>query len=167
MYENVTQPTATNDAFFFFLNRSQGPDVPHEAEKSVIKEPPSKISHNFNQGNQMSKCVQPRVRHILPPQCIICRRDKTVYEHFIRKIKKEKWTLCETISAGKLVLAAEMRRDEKILIEIRRKDLFALEVRYHLNCYRDYTRFLTKRTEKKTLRRKCMKSHMIISVNQS
>ena len=45
--------------------------------------------------------------------------------------------MCETISAGKLVLAAEMPKDEKILIEIRRKDPFALEVRYHLGCYRN------------------------------
>eukprot|EP00057_Strongylocentrotus_purpuratus_P019489 XP_011673963.1 PREDICTED: uncharacterized protein LOC105442958 [Strongylocentrotus purpuratus] len=118
-------------------------DVPLEAEDSGIK-PPSKIRQlRPRQSDQHS--VQPRVRHILPVQCIICRKDKTTCDHFTRKRRKEKLTQCETISAGKLVLAAEMRTDEKILMQIRGKDPVALEVRYHLSCYQNYTRFLTKK----------------------
>lgn len=99
----------------------------------------------------MSTCVQTRVRHILPEQCIICIKDKTAYEQFTRKIKKEILTQCQTIFAGKLVLAAKMRKDEKILIEIRGYDLVTLEVRYHLSCYHNYTRFLTKKDREENL----------------
>ena len=44
-------------------------------------------------------------------------------------------TECETINAGKLREAAEMKNDENILI---------IEVCYHKTSYKNYTRFLSK-----------------------
>ena len=59
--------------------------------------------------------------------------------------------MSETIDAGLLRRAAELKNDEKILVQIRDKDCVAIEVRYHKSCYRNYTKFLTrdqKETEK-------------------
>ena len=53
-------------------------------------------------------------------------------------------TQCETIDAGKLREAAEMKNDENILIHIKDKDCVAIEVCYHKMCYKNYTRFLSK-----------------------
>jgi hypothetical protein len=53
-------------------------------------------------------------------------------------------TQCETIYAGKLREAAEMKNDENILIHIKDKDYVAIEVCYHKMCYKKYTRFLSK-----------------------
>ena len=58
--------------------------------------------------------------------------------------EREKLTQCETITAGKLLLAAELRNDEQILLHIRGQDLVALEIRYHLSCYQTYIKFLSK-----------------------
>ena len=59
--------------------------------------------------------------------------------------------MSETIDAGLLRRAAELKNDEKILVQIRDKDCVAIEVRYHKSCYQNYTKFLTrdqKETEK-------------------
>ena len=52
--------------------------------------------------------------------------------------------LCQTINAGLLRKAAEVKNDEKILLQIRGKDCVAIEVRYHKVCYAKYTKFLTR-----------------------
>ena len=83
-------------------------------------------------------------------QCIICRSNKYKQEKHSKKRLKEKLSLCETLHAGKLVLAAEGRKDEALLLHIRDRDLVASEARYHFTCFRDYTRYLylkTKNTE--------------------
>ena len=54
-------------------------------------------------------------------------------------------THCETIEAGKLKKAAEVTCNESILLQIRGKDLVASEARYHPSCYRNTTRFLSKK----------------------
>ena len=80
--------------------------------------------------------------HLLPAQCIICRRDKYFTDRHSKKRRKEHLQKCETLTGGKLLAAAEARKDENLLIHIRRKDLVASEAMYHFRCYRDYTVFL-------------------------
>lgn len=89
-----------------------------------------------------------RAPHLLPVQCIICRHEKYKVQTHSRKRVKEKLTLCETLHAGKLLLAAEGRRDESLLLHIQDRDLVASEARYHFTCYRDYTRYLTTQKHK-------------------
>uniref|UniRef100_UPI00358FD2C1 uncharacterized protein n=1 Tax=Myxine glutinosa TaxID=7769 RepID=UPI00358FD2C1 len=96
----------------------------------------SKTSHSRAAGSRSS--------HLLPVCCLICKKDKNIVEPHSRKRRKEQLVHCETITAGKLVTAAEMRKDEALLINIRGKDLVALEARYHKSCFKSYTRFLSK-----------------------
>lgn len=60
--------------------------------------------------------------------------------------------IAETMDGGLLRKAAEIKNDEKILVQIRGKDCVAVEVRYHKVCYSNYTRFLTKRLVQETER---------------
>lgn len=85
-----------------------------------------------------------RAPHLLPRQCIICRSDKYFTQKYNRKRVKENLQKCETLTAGKLLLAAESRRDENLLLQIRGMDLVASEAMYHFRCYRNYTVFLYK-----------------------
>lgn len=91
-----------------------------------------------------------RSPYLLPVQCIICKHDKYKYETFSRKRVKEKLIQCATLTAGKLLLAAQGRKDESLLLHIRDRDLVASEARYHFTCYRDYTRYLFKNKNEKT-----------------
>lgn len=58
--------------------------------------------------------------------------------------KRTPLVLAETLNAGLLREAAECKQDEHILMKIRDKDCVALEVRYHRQCYTNYTRFLNR-----------------------
>ena len=51
----------------------------------------------------------------------------------------------ETEDAGLLREAAELKKDEQILIHIRGQDCVAIEVRYHKPCYMNYTSFLIRK----------------------
>lgn len=51
------------------------------------------------------------------------------------------------MTAGKLLLAAEERKDENLLLHKRGIDLVASEAMYHFRCYRNYTVFLYKKDE--------------------
>ena len=55
--------------------------------------------------------------------------------------------LAETIDAGLLRTAAEIKNDERLLVKIRGKDCVALEVRYHKICYCNYTKYVTRETK--------------------
>ena len=55
-------------------------------------------------------------------------------------------TQCETVNCGLLREAAQQKKDEDILVHIRDKDCVAIEVCYHKTCYKNYTRFLSKRS---------------------
>ncbi len=50
--------------------------------------------------------------------------------------------ICENEDAGKLRHAGQLKNDEKILFQIRGQDCVAIEVRYHRECYMNYTNFL-------------------------
>ena len=83
-------------------------------------------------------------QHVLPKICIICRSDKMKTNPVTRKRMYEKLVQCETKEGGLLVRAAELQKDEGLLVHIRRGDLVALEAHYHASCHRSYTRFLSK-----------------------
>ena len=50
----------------------------------------------------------------------------------------------ESIDAGKLREAATQKEDHRILNQILGKDCVAIEVKYHVSCYKCYTSFLTR-----------------------
>ena len=78
--------------------------------------------------------------HVLPVECIICKGTKYVREHSTGKRKVEKLVLSQTKDGGYLLDAALLKQDEKMLLNIRGKDLVAIEVRYHKSCYYRYTK---------------------------
>lgn len=90
-------------------------------------------------------CTSKRAPHLLPVRCIICKHEK-----YTQKRIKEKFIQCETITAGKLLLAAEESKDESLLLDIRDRDLVASEARYHFTCFRDNTQYLSKKTNETT-----------------
>ncbi len=49
---------------------------------------------------------------------------------------------CETVDAGRLLEAATKKKDDRILVKILEKDCVAIEVKYHMKCYKNYTNFL-------------------------
>ena len=53
---------------------------------------------------------------------------------------KQSLSLAQTITAGRIQQAAELKNDESVLVHIRGKDCVAIEVRYHRKCYYKYTK---------------------------
>lgn len=60
----------------------------------------------------------------------------------MKKSCRDKLRIAETLDCGLLRKAAELRKDESILRQIRSKDCVAIEVKYHDKCYKTYTRFV-------------------------
>ena len=54
---------------------------------------------------------------------------------------------CETVDAGRLREAATKKKDDRILVKILEKDCVAIEVKYHMKCYKNYTNFLFRQEE--------------------
>ncbi|XP_071847519.1 uncharacterized protein [Apostichopus japonicus] len=88
--------------------------------------------------------------HILPVSCIICHADHWIRDKVTCKRRREPLTRCETIDAGKLREAAELTCNESLILEMRGRDLVASEARYHQSCFRNATRFLTRKLPKET-----------------
>ncbi|KAJ8050302.1 hypothetical protein HOLleu_03448 [Holothuria leucospilota] len=86
---------------------------------------------------------RPLKGHILPPVCLICQKDSYITHHHTKKRSKERLVECQTITAGSLQKAAEVRKDEKLLLHIRGQDLVALEAKYHKTCYQQYVRVIS------------------------
>ncbi|PIK41995.1 hypothetical protein BSL78_21147 [Apostichopus japonicus] len=84
--------------------------------------------------------------HILPPVCVICQKVSYVTNSLTKKRSKERLVECQTVTAGSLQTAAQIRNDEAIAY-IRDQDLVALEAKYHKTCYQQYVRVLS--TQKK------------------
>ncbi|GBM27336.1 hypothetical protein AVEN_144886-1 [Araneus ventricosus] len=70
---------------------------------------------------------------ILPLICVICSREKFIFERNFSKRKKEKLTLCQTFTASKALLDSVIKKgDEKLLCKIQGIDCIAKEVKYHI-----------------------------------
>ncbi|XP_076144371.1 uncharacterized protein LOC143126355 isoform X3 [Alosa pseudoharengus] len=80
---------------------------------------------------------------VLPALCIICKKKEKLINK-AGKRQRDPLSKAETLTAGQLQKAAELKEDESILIHIKDKDCVALEVQYHKGCYNRYTRFLTR-----------------------
>ena len=78
--------------------------------------------------------------HVLPIQCIICRGSKYTKDKVTHKRRIERLVNCETKQGGKLLKAAKIRQDERLLLDISDRDLVAIEARYHRTCYLKYTK---------------------------
>ncbi|XP_061879620.1 uncharacterized protein LOC133631434 [Entelurus aequoreus] len=89
---------------------------------------------------------------VLPAICIICQKVEK-YTRVGGKRQRDQLTQAETVSAGQLLKAAEIKKDAAILLHINDKDCVAIEVRYHRTCYRQYTRFLSLSTATHTATR--------------
>ncbi|XP_067931037.1 uncharacterized protein [Watersipora subatra] len=80
---------------------------------------------------------------VLDPTCIICQRlGKFIKSKRTHKRKSEALSQTQTLTAGLLKKAAEIRNDHRILMYVRDADPVASEVRYHKSCYQTYTNFL-------------------------
>lgn len=88
--------------------------------------------------------------HILPVSCIICHTDHWIRDKVTCKRRREPLTRYETIDAGKLRKAAELICNESLLLQMRGRDPVASEARYHPSCFRNATRFLTRKWPKET-----------------
>lgn len=51
------------------------------------------------------------------------------------------------MDAGRLREAATRKKDDRILVKILDKDCVAIEVKYHMKCYKNYTNFLFRQAE--------------------
>ncbi|PIK48894.1 hypothetical protein BSL78_14229 [Apostichopus japonicus] len=87
--------------------------------------------------------------HILPVSCIICHTDHWIRDKVTCKRRREPLTRW-TIDAGKLRKAAELTCNESLLLQMRGRDLVDSEARYHPSCFRNATRFLTRKWPKET-----------------
>jgi hypothetical protein len=63
---------------------------------------------------------------------------------------KQGLSLAQTITAGRLLTAAEVKNDESILVHIRGQDCVAIELRYHRKCYYKYTKNVSNMDKAKT-----------------
>ena len=82
----------------------------------------------------------PKQRRTIPtfnqPICIICQKQK----YGRNKKNLEILVQCQTFEAGKSITsAAEIRKDEKVLLQIRGIDLIAEGIKYHRSCFQQYT----------------------------
>ena len=80
---------------------------------------------------------------MLPPICIICRKDKYLKSG---TRSKEGLSKVQTLQGGRLLEAARAKQRTDILVHLEGsgRDLVALEARYHHSCYMSLTRPLTK-----------------------
>ncbi|XP_070560592.1 uncharacterized protein [Ptychodera flava] len=109
---------------------------------------PKKRHLRSNPTSTSISAAKRRSIHVLPPICILCRRRKQRRDPITRKKLTEKLTSCET-DGRTLIKAAEYRKDEKLLIQLRGQDLVSIEVKYHRSCYKSYTRCVTNTYQKK------------------
>ena len=91
-----------------------------------------------------SPAAVPSRKHILPVECLICKRTQYIKERSSGKRRVEHLVRCETKMGGQLVRAAILRKDERVLLHVQDKDLVAVEVRYHKSCYSSYTKIVRK-----------------------
>ena len=90
----------------------------------------------------------PKSTNLLPKICIICGKKRWIKNKYDGKRKIEKLSKCETVTAGKLVKAANIKKDERLL-HIRDKNLVSLEAQYHQSCHKSYTNVLYRNVQKK------------------
>lgn len=78
---------------------------------------------------------------IFPPTCVICTKDKFVFDKQTSIRKKEKLSVCQTFNASEALLDSAIKKNDETLIhKIQGIDCIAKEVKYHKSCYKSYTK---------------------------
>ena len=108
---------------------------------SVSVPSPKKSKLTLRSKINTGRNVVRRSKHVLPEECIICKRNKVVVDKSTLKRKQEALITCET-NADKLLQAAKLKGDDSILLPIGDLDPVCIEVRYHASCYKQYTKCL-------------------------
>ena len=103
-------------------------------------EPPTKRLLRSSTLSDQQVPPLPGRHHVLSVQCLICRSTKYTKERATKKRQVERLVNCETSQGGKLMKAAKIRQDERLLLDIEGRDLVAIEARYHRTCYLKYTK---------------------------
>ncbi|XP_071817001.1 uncharacterized protein [Apostichopus japonicus] len=117
------------------------------SEEETTDAPPAtkRQRRSFSQPSQAS------ATRILPRECIfhlvstskLCGKSghKFIRDRKTGSRKQEKLVQCLTLDAERRLKSAALQsNDEKLLFQIRDKDLIAVEVCYHRNCYSSYVR---------------------------
>ncbi|XP_050416207.1 uncharacterized protein LOC126830032 [Patella vulgata] len=88
-------------------------------------------------------------KSILPQVCIICKKVTSFVYGFGRKRVRDKLVQAQTTTAGNLLEAAIQKADQDILLLIHGKDCVDIEVKYHAQCFKKYTKSVVekRRTE--------------------
>lgn len=107
------------------LNKQEDASIPtSNAETSA-----SYIQNTRRSSRVVSECNQ-------QPKCLICGK--------LTKNKNKQLFLCSEISAAQQILNTARKKQDDVFTKIstceQPEDLFAMEVRYHKHCYRDYLR---------------------------
>eukprot|EP00057_Strongylocentrotus_purpuratus_P015294 XP_011669768.1 PREDICTED: uncharacterized protein LOC105440883 [Strongylocentrotus purpuratus] len=111
--------------------KAEDADVESAEEGSLHSAPPRKMLR--------SSLSPTKGRHVLPAECIVCRKIQWKTSKLTGKRFKVPVSRCEQVSATKFLKAAEMRQHTRILMQIRGKDMVAIELQYHKSCYQDFT----------------------------
>ncbi|XP_077968888.1 uncharacterized protein LOC144422864 [Styela clava] len=122
------------------INRARSKKKPIDTEnRSELGIKPKRTSSEIfaDIGNKFAR----RNKNVLSKKCIICRKEKFIKRH--KAHSREKLSCCEYSSGGLFYEAALARNDESVLVQIRNRDLVAIEVRYHPSCYKEYIKILT------------------------
>ncbi|XP_071803389.1 uncharacterized protein [Asterias amurensis] len=85
--------------------------------------------------------------HTLPRICILCHGNQ-YRKDCDGKRNKQPLSQCTSTDGGNLLKAAQLKKDENLLLHIANKDCVAMQVRYHSVCYGNYTKCVTKRVSK-------------------
>lgn len=120
-------------------NFSDGP------EDVLEFEPPAKrVLRSVTGSSDMLNLIR-RNKHILPPICIICRRQKRINRFGKRDYAR--LISCET-DCKKIIDAAKLKEDDAILLQLINHDPVSIELKYHKLCYNNYIKVGTKQQPK-------------------
>lgn len=110
------------------LKAEQNHHLPREhlSQESVMSSPPKRIRRSQSSDFDITKCA-------------ICQKDKITISKGART--REALTLnISEIGSASLIKAAEIRNDNRLLLNIQHQDTIAMEIKYHRSCYKDYVR---------------------------
>ncbi|XP_056277493.1 uncharacterized protein LOC130198366 [Pseudoliparis swirei] len=104
---------------------------------------PPQLSYSRHNQETKSQGCRAQLWPVLPALGIIYQK-KEKFVNRAGKRQRDPLSKAETLTAGQLQKAAELKEDQSILLHIKDKDCVALEVQNHKGCYNQYTRFLTR-----------------------
>ena len=73
-------------------------------------------------------------------KCIICQKEKGKVGNEGQRIKETLSLNISEYGSEALLRAAEVRKDDSVLLQIKGQDCIAREIKYHRSCYKNYVR---------------------------